>query len=96
MMNTIWKISTKIGTCMVCLVGLSACASMNAPIGDSFGVAVETNKQAQIVDHGPPSNEQPYQTGSQAAGAIERYESGETADGSDSEGSGDMAPMGMK
>lgn len=92
MMKTI----TKLGTCMACFIGLSACAAMNGPIGDSFGVATERNKQAQIIDKGPPSSEQPYQTGSQAADAIERYESGEGSDSSDSAGSSEMAPMGMK
>lgn len=89
MMNTI----KRTGTLVVCLFGLSACASMNGPIGESFGMATAKNNQAQIIDTGPPSNEQPYQTGSQAAGAIERYESGESRD---SEGSSGMAPSGMQ
>ncbi len=85
-MNTIGKTATLV----VCLFGLSACAGMNGPIGDNFGMAVESNKQAQIIDAGPPSSEQPYQTGSQASGAIKRYESGEESGGADA------APTGIQ
>lgn len=92
MMNTI----RKTGTLVICVFALSACASMNGPIGDSFGMATERNKQAQIIDSGPPSDEQPYQTGSRAASAIERYESGETSDSGVSSESTGMAPLGMQ
>lgn len=77
---------------LVCLVGLTACASMNQPIGDSFGVAVENNKQAQIVNKAPASDEQPTHSGARAAEAIERYQAGppitsETTDKSTASGS---------
>lgn len=81
---------------MVCFVGLSACASMNGPIGDNFGLSLESNKRAQIIDNSQPSSEQPYQTGSQAADAIERHDARESTDGGDSAESGGMAPLGIK
>lgn len=90
------KMISKTGTLLVCLAGLTACASMNQPIGDTFGAAVENNRQAHIIDKGPPSSEQPYQTGSRAADAIERYESGESSDSSAEAGSSGMTPAGLQ
>lgn len=75
MRNTI-KIS---GIFLICLGGLSACMAMNQPIGDRFGVAVESNKQAQIINKAPASDEQPRQSGARAAEAITRYQAGPQA-----------------
>lgn len=88
----------KTGTCVVCLLGLSACVVMDAPIGDSFGVAVAGNRETHIIDNGPASSEPPHQTGARAADAIERYESGEESKTLDSSSTGpaDMSPLGTK
>ncbi len=66
----------------VLILSLAACQQNRGPLGPDFGDSVRHNNSVHIINPRPEyaGREVPGMSGVRAAGAMSRYEKGETAD----------------